>query len=104
MNDLQKNLLVATSSELELAKLEINAEQYQKIRGITAFWNELEETAYITFYCNGEITENDIEIASDICAYIAAHLTKGMINEKYVRIDYPRQLPESNFWAYKRNT
>ena len=103
MSDLQQDLLIATTAELKLAKLEIKAEQYQKIRGITAFWSELDETAYITFYYNGEITENDIEIGSDICAYIIAHLTRGMLKEKYIKLDYPKQLPKSKFWAYKRN-
>lgn len=101
MNNLQKKLLIFTSSELDLIKQEIRAEQYQKIRGITAIWDELEETANITFYYDGEIIENDIEIASEICTYIAAHLTKGMLKEKYIQLDYPKPLPEE-YLAYKR--
>lgn len=103
MSNLQKKLLNHISSELGLAKLEITAEQYEKIRGVTGIWNELDETAYITIYYDGEITETDVEIASDIGAYIAAHLTKGMLKEKYIRLDYPNQLPNSDFWGYKRS-
>ncbi len=102
MINLQNDLIRFTTSELELAKLEIKEEKFKKIRGVSAFWNELDETAYITFYYNGEITENDIEIASEICAYIISHLIKGKLNEQYKRLDYPHPLPDSDFWAYKR--
>lgn len=102
MINLQNDLIKFTVYELELAKLEIKEKQYQKIRGVTAFWDELEETAYITFYYNGEITEKDVEVASEICAYIIAHLTKGMLNEQYKRLDYPHPLPDSDFWAYRQ--
>lgn len=102
MINLQNDLIKFTVSELELAKLEIKEEQFNKIRGVTAFWNELDETAYITFYYNGEIIESDVEIASEICAYVISHLIKGILNEQYKRLDYPNPLPDSDFWAYRR--
>lgn len=102
MSNLQNDLLNYINYELELAKLETTNERYQRIRGVTGIWNELDETAYINFYYDGEITESDIEIATDICAYIIAHLTKGTLKEKYIRLDYPNQLPISDFWGYKR--
>ena len=102
MINLQNDLIKFTAYELELSKFEIEKEQYQKIRGVTAFWSELDETAYITFYFNGEITENDIEFASDISAYIISHLSTGMLKVQYKRLDYPYALPDSDFWAYKR--
>ena len=102
MINLQNDLIKSTVYELELAKLETKEELFNKIRGVTAFWNELDETAYITFYYDGEVKENDIEVASEICAYIISHLTRGSLNEKYKRLDYPNPLPDSDFWAYRR--
>lgn len=102
MNDIQKNLLHFTIYELEFAKKEIEEKNFQKIRGIMTFWDEKNDTATITFYYDGEILDNDIEIASDLCAYVISHLTHGMLKEEFVRLDSPLELPESNFWAYKR--
>ena len=102
MIDLQNDLIKSTAYELELAKSEIKEELFNKIRGVTAFWNELDETAYMTFYYDGEVNENDIEAASEICAYIISHLIKGRLNEQYKRLDYPNPLPDNDFWAYKR--
>lgn len=102
MNNLQQDLLHFTQFELKISKLELKIKQSNKIRGVTAFWNELEETAYISFYLDGEVTKEDVEIASDICVLIISHLTKGKLKENYIRLDYPEPLPKSSFWAYKR--
>ena len=102
MINLQNDLIKFTVYELELAKLETKEELFNKIRGVTAFWSELDETAYITFYYNDEVKENDIEAASEICAYIISHLIKGSLNEQYKRLDYPNPLPDNDFWAYRR--
>lgn len=102
MINLQKDLIKYTAYELKLASLELKEELFNKIRGVTAFWKESDEKAYITFYYNGEVKENDIEIASEICAYIISHLTKGCLNEQYKRLDYPIPLPDSDFWAYRK--
>ena len=89
-----------TSAALELAKLELKKDDYRKIRGVQAIWNEAEETAYLTFYYDGKIDEPEMEIASDISAYIISHLTKGLLKHQIKRLDYPKPLPESSFWAY----
>ena len=102
MINLQNDLIRFTVYELELAKLEIKKEVFNKIRGVTACWSELDETAYITFYYNGEVKENDIEAASEICAYVISHLIKGSLNEQYKRLDYPTSLPDNDFWVYRR--
>lgn len=103
MTDLQQDLFNYSKRELKIAKSEYKAEQYKKIRGVTTIWNELEEAAYITFYFDGEITEEDEEMAFDISVYIMADLIKGVLEKKYIRIDYPQKLPESPYWAYKRD-
>lgn len=99
---MQKKLLHFTKYEFKLAKAEIPEERYQKIRGITAVWNELEETSYFTFYYDGEIQDEDAEIASELCAYVAAHLTRGIFKEVLMRLDYPQELRSSDFWAYNK--
>lgn len=103
MTNLLNDLIKFTALELELTKLEIKEECFNKIRGVTSFWNELDETAYIIFYFDGEIKETDIEIAYEICAYIMSHLIKGRLNEQYRRLDSPHPLPNSNFWAYRQD-
>lgn len=102
MNEIQKDLLNYTKKELKIAKSEYTFEQYKKIRGVIALWNELEETACITFYFDGETTEEDEKMAFDISIYIMADLIKGMLEKKYIRLDYPIPLPESPYWSYKR--
>jgi hypothetical protein len=102
MRNLQNDLIKFTNYELELAKSEIKEALFNKIRGVAAFWSEIDETAYITFYYDGEIKEDDIEVASEICIYIISHLIKGCLNKNYTRLDYPNPLPDSDFWAYKR--
>jgi hypothetical protein len=102
MTNLQEDLTRFTVYELELAKLEMKEEMFNKIRGITAFWNESDEIAYMTFYYNGEVEKNDIEAPSEICTYIISHLIKGSLNEKYKRLDYPNPLPDNDFWVYKK--
>ena len=44
-----------------------------------------------------------LDLAFDICIYIMADLIKGILEKKYIRIDYPKKLPESPYWSYKRD-
>ncbi len=82
-----------------ITELELKRFDSSKIRGVVAYWKG--NTACISFYFQGEITENDIETASDICTYIIAHFPDGLLEENYIRLDYPQPLP-SQFLAYKR--
>ncbi len=66
-------------TELELRRLSSD-----KIRGVTAYWKG--NTACISFYFQGEITEKDIETASDTCTYIIAHFPDGLLEEHYIRL------------------
>lgn len=73
----------------------------KKIRGVTAIWDELENTAKITFYYDGEADEDEIENFSVANTEIIAHCSNARLEEKFVRWDYPKPLPEKDL-AYKR--
>lgn len=85
---------------LYITRLEIENLNCSKIRGVTSYWKD--KTACITFYFQGEITDDDIEIASDACTYIIAQFPDGLLEENYIRLDYPKPLPSSPYWGYKR--
>ena len=84
---------------LYITELEVKRLNDPRVRGVTSYWEN--KTACITFYFQGEITENDIETASDICTYIIAHFPDGLLKENYIRWDYPKPLPDK-FLAYKK--
>jgi hypothetical protein len=84
---------------LYITELEVKRLNSSKIRCVTAYWED--NTACITFYFQGEVKEEDIETASDVCTYIIAHFPDGLLEESYIRWDYPKPLPEQ-FLAYKR--
>ncbi len=73
-----------------------------KVRGVEAIWDELENTAKITYYYDGAATEDELEDFSIACAEIIAHCSNGLLEEKYFRLDYPKPLPRSDFWGYKK--
>ncbi len=85
-----------------LTELEINRAKSAKIRGVIAIWKEEIRTVSLSFYFDGEISDNDIDVASDISVYVIAHFSDGLLEESYVHLDYPKPLPESIFLAYKR--
>jgi len=74
----------------------------KKIRGVTAMWDEIENTAKITFYYDGEANEEEIEDFSVANAEIIAHCSNALLDEKFIRWDYPKPLP-SQFLAYKKD-
>lgn len=74
-----------------------------KIRGITAKWKNEENTAVISFFLDGEPTEDELEDASVSCTEIIAHFPDGFLEENFIRKDYPEILPESPFWVYRRD-
>lgn len=73
-----------------------------KLRGVEAVWDEIENTAKITFYYDGAITEDELEDYSVANTEIIAHCANAMLEEKFIRLDSPNELPKSEFWAYKR--
>lgn len=64
-------------------------------------WKEDKNTACLSFYFDGNATEEEIEDASIACAEIIAHCSNGLLEENYIRWDYPKPLPEK-FLAYKK--
>ncbi len=94
--DLQKKLTYVTNWLVSENKIS------PKIRGVTAQWKEEILTAHISFYFDGEAEVEELEDASVTCAEIIAHVPVGVMEEDYIRLDYPCPLPESPFWAYKR--
>jgi hypothetical protein len=90
--DMQKHLLYLAHEELKNCHI-------PKLRGVTALWKD--PVACLTFFFDGEITEEDVESASDICTYIISHFPEGQLEENYFRWDYPKPLPEK-FLAYRR--
>ncbi len=87
---------------LYLAKLRVNElDCIDKVRGVEAIWDELEDTAKITFYYDGQATEEELENFSVVNTEIIAQFSTALLEEKYIRLDYPKPLPLSDFWGYK---
>lgn len=91
----QKHLLYTTN------RLILSEFKSQNLRGVTAFWRNEDHTACISFYFDGPISDKDIDDASDICGGIISNFSEGLLEEKYIRWDYPKPLP-AQFLAYKR--
>lgn len=79
-----------------------NYSDSQKLRAVTAFWRDEDHKAYLSFYFDGLISDEDLEDAYDIGAGVIANFPNGSLEEKYIRSDYPKPLP-SQFLAYKRD-
>ncbi len=71
-----------------------------KLRGVLATWKEKENMASISFYFDGQVTDDELEDASVICSEIIAHCMNAVLEEHYFRLDKPAKLPKSNYWAY----
>lgn len=95
MTNRQKRLTYIT----EIIVKDLNC---SKIRGVTSYWREEDQTTCISFYFDGKATKEELEDASVACSEIIADFPDGMLEENYIRLDYPTPLPESNFWAFKR--
>ena len=96
MINLQKHLLYTTKRLIQ------SDFKSQKLRGTTAFWRNEDRTACVCFYFDGPISNEDIDDASDICGGIIANFPDGLLEESYIRWDFPKPLPQE-FLAYKRN-
>lgn len=96
IKDMQKHLIFLTNLFVR------ENENSPKIRGVISVWEKDNITAHLSFYFDGEATENELEDASDTCGEVIAHIPNGLLKEDYIRLDSPKPLPESPFWAYKR--
>jgi hypothetical protein len=81
-----------------LTNAEAKAMNCANLRGVAALWKE--NTACISFYFNGEISEKDLELRSDACGEIIANFPDALLEENYIRLDSPQPLPKENFLAY----
>ncbi len=96
IKDMQEHLLYLT--DLIVRRNSISP----KIRGVMAVWKEDIIAAHLSFYFDGELDEDEIGEVSDTCGDIIAQIPDGLLEEDYIRLDYPKPLPESPFWAYRR--
>ncbi len=97
------SMLVIQNHLLYITKLIVVRDLKQpNLRAMSVKWREEDHTACISFYFDGQIKDEYNEEASDICGGIIAHFPDGLLEENYIRWDIPKPLPESSFWAYKR--
>jgi|688.fasta_scaffold27635_8 hypothetical protein len=71
------------------------------VRAVSVAWKEKENTAVINFYLDGESTDEEIEDLSVISTEIIAHCANALLEENFIRLDYPGPLPAENI-AYRR--
>lgn len=88
--DMQKKLEFLTREEIKDVVS-------PRLRGVAAVWKD--QTAHISFFFDGEINVQDRDKASDACTYIISHFPDGLLEEHYIRLDYPKALPE-DFLVY----
>lgn len=70
------------------------------LRGIQGFWKN--QTLYLNFFFNKEISEELKEEVSVFATEILAQFSDGLIEENYLVIGDIDPLPESQFWVYRR--
>lgn len=86
----------------EQAKWILESTDLPNLRGATGRWDVKSETVYLIYYFDGQPTEENIEEASVASTEIIATFPFGALEEDYVRLDVPEQLPDSEFWVYRR--
>lgn len=72
-----------------------------KIRAVDAVWTEDKNTAVLSFYMDDNATEEEFEDISVACAEIIAHCSSGLLEENFIRWDYPQPLSKETF-AYQK--
>jgi hypothetical protein len=92
--DMQKHLLYIAGLMIS------DLDDLSKIRAVEALWDALENTAKITFYYHGPATESELENFSIANTEIIAHCADARLEEKFIRLDQPSNLPKSEHWAY----
>lgn len=76
----------------------INPEEFPTLRGVIAILEG--NIIRLSFFFDGEISESIKDDASVIATEILAQFSDGYLKEEYIRLDKPKSLPESKFWAY----
>ena len=93
--NMQKHLLYITNLYVK--------DVSSKIRAVKADWNDLENTVSIAIYFDGQASEEELEDFQEATTEIIAHCSNALLEENFIRLDYPKPLPENPHWAYKRN-
>jgi len=78
----------------------VKREEFPTLRGIISKWEG--DTLKLSFFFDGEISKNMKEDASVLATEILAQFPEGFLEEKYIRLDTPQSLPNSNFLSYIR--
>lgn len=76
----------------------VNPEEWPSLRGIIAHWES--DVLTITYFFNGEITEELRENASILATEVLAQFFEGSLKENYISIKPSQPLPDSQFWTY----
>lgn len=93
--DMQKHLLYLANLIVS-ENLETN-----RLRAVEAKWQD-GNPILINYYFDGPISDEDKEMVWDMSGGIMSNFD-GLLEENYIRLDYPKPLPESPYWAYKRD-
>ncbi len=73
------------------------------LRGVIGKWNAENEAVCLSYYYfDGKPSEEQIEEASVVSVEIIATFPLGLLEENYIRLDYPQPPPESDFWAFRK--
>ena len=78
----------------------IKPEEFPSLRGVSAQW--IGNTIHLSFFFDGEISEQAQEDASVLAAEIIAQFSEGFIEERYISLNPDQDLPNDPFLAYKR--
>jgi hypothetical protein len=70
------------------------------VRGVAVEWRE--KMIYVYFYNDGDVSDDLHDNFTTIGAEIVAQFTDAGIIEKIKRWDYPKRLPDHEYWVYKR--
>jgi hypothetical protein len=85
---------------LHITKLEAQDMKCGKLRAVFARWKN--NTAYLSYYFDGEVTDEERDLGSDASAQIIANFPDAELVENYIRLDFPQPLPDEYFLAYKQ--
>ena len=86
---------------LQRTNFEANALNCPQLRAVFANWDG--GTADISFYFDGEISEEVQEEVYCACHCIEVNLSIHFAEGNYIRLDFPEPLPNIDYLAYLRD-
>ena len=73
------------------------------LRSVQIDWNEENETIFLYFYFDGEITPDNFHSASCVAGEVAGDFQPSVtVVEKCIRMDFPKETPFYKLVAYRR--